>query len=464
MSRPRSSKAALPYFGTKANYPHPSALSHLPVQPPDGHHLVHVSLIARHGTRNPTKPGLRRMKQLKAFLEASFDTQPAWLLDWGIVLDNYSESPGDLTRQGWQEMGDIGARFHTRYLDLLSVPDSSPLAWTSSKSRAVESSRAFLSGYGRIAHGKHMPSTHILSEAEDNVVRYTERNTQYLDYSVTHKAALYEMLTSGKSPRAVQIARRMARALDVPYMRPELVRVVAESAAFDVAHGRQSTSAFLPLLRTHDSPFLEAFDRESRAYIHNAAMFRTIAAPLIRDLVRNLTLAAKGKATTADLKFGHSQTLVPFLTLLRIEGNGLDPRAENHEPGLVGMCPFAANLTVELFKRSNVHGNGTTRDYTVRLRLQEKYVAKIPALGEHGRDGNIPLDQLLAFFQQVIDAEKKQQNSKRSKCLQNRREPAGIRKSPSLPTSLLISLPQKVQGVVTPMSVPASGIEQRVFE
>jgi len=121
-------------------------------------------------------------------------------------------------------------------------------------------------------------------------------------------------------------------------------------------------------------------------------------------------MAAKGNATTADLKFGHSQTLVPFLTLLRIEGNGLDPRADHYEPGLVGMCPFAANLTVELFKGSSVHGNGTTRDYIVRFRLQEKYIAKIPALGEHGRNGNIPLDQLLAFFQQVIDAEER--NSK----------------------------------------------------
>jgi len=176
---------------------------------------------------------LRRMKKLKAFLEASFDAQPAWLLNWGRLLEKYSESPGDLTRQGWQEMGDIGARFHTRYLDLLSIPDSAPLAWTSSESRAVESSRAFLSGYERIAHGKHKPSVHILSEAEDNVVRCTERNTQYIDYSVTHKAALHEKLASGKSPRAVQIAQRMARALDVPSMRPELVRVVAESAAFD---------------------------------------------------------------------------------------------------------------------------------------------------------------------------------------------------------------------------------------
>ncbi len=469
---PRSA-TPLPYFGTKSTYPSPPSPADSSVRSPVGYQIIHVSFIARHGTRNPTKNGIERMRTLEAFLCDAAPNLP-WLESWSSVLDGYESREGDLTPLGIAEMKAMGRRFQARYQHLVIALNSlPPLARSSSKRRAVESAAAFLDGYcSNLPADCPVPVTRVLGESEDHVVRYTERNPHYYDYSVHHKNELHERLKTGKSPRALLIARRMACHLGVNSLRPELVRVVAEAAAYDVAHGRGAASPFLRLLRRDDSPFLEAFDRSFRPYIHNFHQFRSIAAPLIRDLVNTLTAAADGRAPPADLKFAHSQTLVPFLILLRIDGNGLDTRSNEYVPGLVGMAPFAANFTVELFRKisnpvTNTPNRGRTgklgpylKEFVVRFRLQERYVTCVPALGEHGRDGTVTLDKLLEFFQGVIEEE---ENHARLQKVIAQGGAAGIRKSPSLPTAPVMS--PVVPGVL-PGSVPTAScaIEQRVFE
>ena len=464
---------SLPYFGTKSTYPAPPPHATSAVRHPAGYQLIHVSLIARHGTRNPTKSGIERLRTLQAFLLDAAPDLP-WLESWSNILNAYESREGDLTTLGIAEMKAMGSRFHQRYQKLISAPNAiPPLARSSSKRRAVESAAAFLDGYcSNLASDCPVPVSRVLGEREDHVVRYTEHNAQYYDYNVHHKNAVNEMLKTGKSPRALLIARRMARHLGVHSLRPELVRVVAEAAAYDVAHGRGAISPFLRLLRRDDSPFLEGFDRSFRPYIHNFHQFRSIAAPLIRDLVNTLVAAAAGRAPSADLKFAHSQTLVPFLILLGIDGNGLDTRGTEYVPGLVGMAPFAANFTVELFRkiyspttaipnRARIVKSAPYLDeFVVRFRLQERYVTCIPALGEHGRNGTVTLDELLKFFQGVIDEE---ENHARLQKAIAQGGAAGIRKSPSLPTALI--MPPVVQGMLSG-SVPTAScaIEQSVFE
>lgn len=433
-----------PYFGTKATYPSPPSAASA-VRAPPHTSLVHVSLIARHGTRNPTKNGISRMRDLERYLRANAAHLP-WLPAWSRTLRSYEAAEGDLTPAGADEMRILGERFRARYAQLVGAAGAQPLlARSSSKRRAVESADAFLAGYKAVKVGHHAPDPdfRVLPVGDDRVVRYTERNTGYIDFSANHKQAVFDMLTSGKATRALQIARRMARTLGVPSMRPELVRVVAEAAAFDCAHGRKSMSPFVDLLEPDDSPFLEAFDRSYRPIIHNFAQFRSIASPLVRDLYATLKAAQAGRAPPADLKFAHSQTLVPFLILLGIDGNGLCKRRGEHVAGLVGMCPFAANFCVELFRSDD------GCNFWVRFRLQERYITSIPSLGDHGRDGVVPLERLLDFFQGVLEDEKRQHQL-------HKHERQELHKAPSLPSAFVVP-------ALMP-AVAAHALEQRVFE
>lgn len=434
------------YFGTKATYPDAPSTHASAVRAPPGATLVHVSLIARHGTRNPTKNGISRMRDLERFLRSTASHLP-WLPDWSAVLRQYEAAEGDLTPAGRDEMRRLGYRFRVRYAALVGAPRAKPLkARSSSKRRAEESARAFLDGYraAAVSLAAPPPVLRVLPEGSDVVVRYTERNSGYIDFSASHKQAVYDMLTAGKEPRAVQIARRMAKSLDVPSMRPELVRVVAEAAAFDCAHGRDASSPFLRMLEPEDSAFLESFDRVYRPIISVSHKFRTVAAPLVRDLCETLKSAKAGRAPPADLKFAHSQTLVPFLILLGIRDNGAPERRDGHFlPGLMGMCPFAANLAVELFRCSD------GRRFWVRLRLQERYITSIPALAEHVRDGAVPLEPLLDFFRSVLDEDAQQQQLQ---------QPAPDRLQRSPPSAVFMS------ALIQPAVVTAHALEQRVFE
>lgn len=397
-----------PYCGTKTVYPEPPLSSQV-VRAPRDSVLVHVSFIARHGTRNPTTRGLRRMRALEQYLRAAAPHLP-WLAEWNRLLDAYEAAEGKLTVEGEAEMRALGERFRTRYACLLGVPGlgEQVVAWASAKQRAVESAGFFLQGFeaanrrsGRPKEAGR-PATTVLHEGEDAVVRYTQRHSEYTSFSARHKEAVFSALTSGKTKRATEIASRMAAQLGARELQPDHVRVVAEVAAFDLAHGRKATSHFAQLLQPSDASFLEAFDRAYRPFWEGVSRYRAVAAPLIRELVDTLKLAKAGRAPGADLKFAHAQTLVPLLLLLGIEGNGLCPRRGEYVPGLSAMSPFAANFCMELFQ-TNARRAGQALKFLVRFRLHERYIASVPALGEHGRDGVVPLERLLDFFGAIID-------------------------------------------------------------
>ncbi len=357
------------------------------------------------------------MRELETFLRTAAPSLP-WLPAWSRVLRGYEAEEGRLTPEGEAEMRAIGGRFRKRYARLLANETTKPtIAWSSSKERAVDSAAAFLDGYEAARRALAIqvapspapaPTTHVLPEGEDHVVRYTKRHSAYIDFSARHKQAVFATLMSGHTTRASDIAGRMARKLGIPALRPELVRAIAEAAAFDNALGRQS-SQFVRLLEPSDWPFLEAFDRAYRPVFEGCTRFRALAGPLVRDLATTLRAAKTGRAPVADLKFAHAQTLVPLLLLLGVEGNGLCPRRGEHVPGLSAMSPFAANFCVELFACNKSYDSKGYRKFLVRFRLHERYIAAVPALGEHGRDGIVPLDKLLDFFQEVIDEDTRYQ-------------------------------------------------------
>ncbi len=223
----------------------------------------------------------------------------------------------------------------------------------------------------------------VLPNGEDAILRYFERNTDYATFASEHKASTRRDLARGAlRSRAFASANRISAALGVSTkMDGDLIRALAEACAFDHSHGRSHTSRLCEILSPEDTAVLEAFEKRHRPFFEGHKRFCTVAAPLVADLLYSLE-ASEGRregvpSNAADLRFAHAETLVPLLLLLGIRSNGLHPKSEQFRAGLSGMSPFAANVALELYEEN--YGNGIR--HFVRFRSHERYVEKIPALG-----------------------------------------------------------------------------------
>ncbi|PXF47535.1 Multiple inositol polyphosphate phosphatase 1 [Gracilariopsis chorda] len=454
-------------FGSKSPYPEPIPLQPLHIQPVSTStsttRLIHVSLIARHGTRNPTSSCLQRMTALQNWLLSAFSPTPQWLHDWSAQLNIYRASPGSLTSHGQQELHAIGSRFARLYARSLHDVGNTVRLRSSYKDRAIASARAFLDGYRHtcstngfpqpntlvVAENSPPPSSNasesssvaesdpsdlsssdleadaqlptndsnsdlstdddtlleILPSGSDAVLRYFERNQEYAQFAVQHKALTERHLSRGPlRPIATEIAARVSKGLGASHqMDPDLIRSVAEAGAFENAHGRFERSKFCRVLTPNDTAILELFEKYHRPFYQQHERFRAVAAPLVADLAQSLRASAARAGDpdvhAADLRFAHAETLVPLLFLLGIESNGLSRKSPNYRTGLSAMSPFAANLSFELYEQQTA--SNTT--HFVRLRLHERYVECIPALGEHGASGIVPLQHLLDYFDEIFE-------------------------------------------------------------
>ena len=101
-----------------------------------------------------------------------------------------------------------------------------------------------------------------------------------------------------------------------------------------------------------------------------------IAAQLVHDLVSTTDAFINGDtSTTVRLRFGHAETLMPLLSLLRLRGcyyltNYFDTVAQHWRD--FAIVPMAANLQLVLF-RSRSGGK-----YYVRASLNERPVPLLP--------------------------------------------------------------------------------------
>lgn len=431
-------------FGTKTSYVPPSTREPLDVHkvfPATADtRLVHVTLVARHGTRNPTKSCLDRMQRLKSWLRKALPTpHPVWLDEWDNQLDIYSQNPGELTEEGEQELWHIGERFALNYASELHQSGAAIRVRSSYKHRAIASARAFLDGYSQTCQDLQLPvlfalddtytdsdsdsltgarsqqdsssdtsiddeAIEVLPSGQDASLRFYERHTEYAEFTGRYKEAVQSAFVRGSMhPIFSTLATRIGSALGAKEpMDVEFVRIVSESCAFDYAHGRVERSGFSPVLCREDSKLLEFAEIRCKPFFKAHELFRAVAAPLIADIINSFSSCISGVPEAgvyaADLAFAHAETIVPMLLLLGIHSNGLSPDDPDYRAGLSGMSPFAGNLIIELYESRDE----ATASYYVRFRLHERYVTNIPALGEHCRNGVVPLEHLIAFFDEVL--------------------------------------------------------------
>ncbi len=120
-----------------------------------------------------------------------------------------------------------------------------------------------------------------------------------------------------------------------------------------------------------------------------------IASPLLADIIKTTDEVIEGKSNaTAVLRFGHAETLMPLLSLMRLDGcsyktNYFDTVAKNWQD--FNVVPMAANLQMVLFK--NKKGK-----YFVRFDHNERPVSLLPNQNEV----YIPWDKAREYLMRCI--------------------------------------------------------------
>ncbi|XP_058075109.1 uncharacterized protein LOC131223669 isoform X4 [Magnolia sinica] len=291
---------------------------------PAGCSVIHLNLVARHGTRSPTRKRIKELDRLATKLEVllsdakqkakeghiSLQKIPDWLWGWQSPWKG-KETGGELVSKGEEELYHLGIRTRERFPDLFQEeyhPDIFPIRATQvprASASAVAFGMGLFSGKGSLGPGKHRAFA-VISES-----RASDIYLRFHDTCENYKVALLEW--------------------------------------------------------TDD---LEAFLLKGYGNSINYHM----GVPLLQDVVRSmeLAIAAKeenltpGSSEKARLRFAHAETLIPFTCLLGLFREGSDvseferiQRMQPLEPPLKPpqkrnwrgsiLAPFAGNNMLVLY-------------------------------------------------------------------------------------------------------------------
>ncbi|KAK3229629.1 hypothetical protein Dsin_001510 [Dipteronia sinensis] len=297
---------------------------------------IHLNLVARHGTRSPTKKRMRELDSLADHLEvlvreakehhSSQQKVPAWLRQWKSPWKGKLKG-GELISKGEDESYGIGIRVREKFPDLFN-DDYHPDVYNiraSQVPRASASAVAFGMGLfsekGSLGPGRHRAFA-VTSEnrASDIKLRFHDCCENYKDFRKNQKPAVDKL----KEPVLDEITSSLARQYELNFTRQDTSSLwflcKQEASLLDItdqACGLFSPSEIALLEWTDD---LEAFILKGYGKSLNYRM----GVPLLEDVVQSMEEAIKaneenhapGSYEKARLRFAHAETVIPFSCLL----------------------------------------------------------------------------------------------------------------------------------------------------
>ncbi|XP_006486264.1 uncharacterized protein LOC102615443 isoform X2 [Citrus sinensis] len=308
----------------------------VPSEIPDGCTPIHLNLVARHGTRAPTKKRMRELERLADHLEvlireakekgSSLQKVPGWLQGWKSPWQGKLKG-GELISKGEDELYDLGIRIREKYPDLFSEeyhPDVYPIKATQVP-RASASAVAFGMGLfnerGTLGPGRHRAfAVTSESRASDIKLRFHDCCDNYKDFRISQAPAVERL----KEPILDEITSSIARQYELNFTRQDVSSLwflcKQEASLLDITD--QACGLFSPsevaLLEWTDD--LEVFILKGYGKSLNYRM----GVPLLEDIVQSMEQAinakeekhTSGNYEKARLRFAHAETVIPFTCLL----------------------------------------------------------------------------------------------------------------------------------------------------
>ncbi|XP_010534618.1 PREDICTED: multiple inositol polyphosphate phosphatase 1-like [Tarenaya hassleriana] len=375
---------------------------------------IHLNLVARHGTRSPTKKRLRELENLAVrFKELVKDAEgrnsplhkiPGWLREWESPWKGKVKG-GELISLGEEELYRLGIQVRERFPNLFEDdyhPDVYMIRATQiprASASAVAFGMGLFSGRGKLGPGQNRAFA-VTSEnrASDTKLRFFECCQNYKSYRKSKEPAVDKL----KEPVLYEITAAVAKRYDINFTKQDISSLwflcKQEASLLNVTD--QACALFTPsevaLLEWTDD--LEVFILKGYG---NSLNYR-MGAPLLQDVLHSMEEAVKarkeklpsGSYEKARLRFAHAETVVPFSCLLGLFLDGSDfekikkeqplelptkpPKSRNFRGRT--MAPFGGNNMLVLY---SCPADSSSANYFVQVLHNEQ---PIPLPGCDGKD------------------------------------------------------------------------------
>ncbi len=292
---------------------------------PDSLQPVMIYHVGRHGARYATSPD--RFLRVEATLEAhSANLTPAGKRLLAITrnaIDLTADRWGDLDSLGIAEQQGIARRLCMAFPEL--VMKHQVRAESSYVGRCVASMNAFTGVVRRMQSG--LGSVETASGPEFNyLLRPFQVDSAYVSWA---KEKPYEPVLSAYADRTVPGSAVVDRLIKNAGFSAKDARKLADDVYYTVsslaAMGAPDADAAMELLSAEQYNALWRVDN-LRQYLSRtastvSALPANIAAPLVQDLIERVDGFIAGRESeTVLLHFGHAETLMPLLSLMRVPG------------------------------------------------------------------------------------------------------------------------------------------------
>ncbi|KAL2650155.1 hypothetical protein R1flu_018283 [Riccia fluitans] len=382
---------------------------------------VHLNLVARHGTRAPTK---KRIKQLDKLIEKltkqialdprEDSKRPAWLNDFHSPWEG-RKFGGELLPAGEQELYELGKRLRARFPTLFQhdyYPDVYPISATQvarSAASAVAFGMGLFEGKGDLGGSNHRAFSVVTdSRSRDIHLRFHESCMAYKESKKLRKPAVEVYQVDVYKQVAADVGSRYD--LDLTHEDAEGLWLLCKQEASllnisDRACGL-FTSAEVELLEWADD--LQAHHLKG----YGEAINYKMGVPLLEDVVSSMDRAIAASEAQKDvlveaarLRIAHAETLIPFTCLLGLFLEGDDVKSLQTEKSMKHppsppyqrvwkgslVAPFGANTAVVLYKcPREVEREGTAEqinndssEYFVQVLHNEKPITMPACEGKH---------------------------------------------------------------------------------
>ncbi|KAF7831900.1 multiple inositol polyphosphate phosphatase 1 isoform X1 [Senna tora] len=310
--------------------------SFVPSDIPKGCVPIHLNLVARHGTRSPTKKRIRELDNLAANLELlirdaekrnfPLDRIPSWLHGWESPWKGRLKG-GELIIKGEEELYDLGIRTREKFPNLFVEeyhPDIYPIKATQvprASASAVAFGMGLFSGNGSLGSGNHRAfAVTSESRASDILLRFFDCCDNYKDFRKRQEPSVNKL----KEPILDEITSALVGRYGLNFTRQDASSLwflcKQEASLLDITN--QACSLFSP----SEIKLLEWTD-DLEGYIlkgYGKSVNYRMGMPLLEDVVQSMEQAiqakeekrAPGSYEKARLRFAHAETIVPFSCLL----------------------------------------------------------------------------------------------------------------------------------------------------
>lgn len=362
-----------PYTAPEKEYAYPDSLA-----------PVFINHVGRHGSRFPASA-----THCKQFLEAlqnaeeqgTLTNRGAELLELiAEVMEVADGQWGALDDLGVEEQRGIAARMYSRYPTLFK--EKRVEAISSYSPRCVMSMYSFTHQLTRMNNTIEL--TTASGRGKSMLMRPFDVEMSYKDFiELGHWKEPYQQHVDRVAPTTA-LARVLGENFDYGDTDPKELAIVEYYVIAGMSAMQVQCDASRYFTNEEYNALWSCFNL--RQYLQRTASTLSpvpadIASPLLCDIIESTDTVVARKGNTlvsAKLRFGHAETLMPLLSLMRLKGcyyktNYFDTVAKNWQD--FNVVPMSANLQLILFK--NAKGN-----FYLRIDRNEQPVAFIPGSTE----------------------------------------------------------------------------------